>query len=205
MNNTLNHHQKRILASKHWIFDMDGTLTIGVHDFDMMRSELGLAPNQDILKTVQAMSPEQAAPMWAKIDALEYHFASLAKPMPGAFELLERLHDKGVNLGVLTRNVMPATLHTLQVCNLDQFFAPENILDRASCEPKPEPDGILLLLEQWGAKASESVMVGDYVFDLAAGRAAQVATVHIDTSAQYSWPKMSDWCIDHLDQLIATN
>jgi len=76
---------------------MDGTLTIGVHDFDMMRSELGLAPDQGILEAVQAMSPEEAAPMWEKIDAMEYYFASLAKPMPGAFELLEHLQKKGVN------------------------------------------------------------------------------------------------------------
>ena len=53
----LNEIHKKILASKHWIFDMDGTLTIGVHDFDMMRSELGLAPDQGILEAVQAMSP----------------------------------------------------------------------------------------------------------------------------------------------------
>ena len=62
MNNALSQPQKNILASQHWIFDMDGTLTIGVHDFAMMRSELGLAPDAAILETVQAMPPEQAAP-----------------------------------------------------------------------------------------------------------------------------------------------
>lgn len=201
MNNTSNQDHKRIQASKHWIFDMDGTLTIGVHDFDLMRRELGLAPDADILKTMQSMSAQQAAPLWAKLDELEYYFASLAKPMPGAFELLEHLKEKGVSLGVLTRNVMPATLHTLKTCDLDQFFAPEDILDRASCEPKPKPDGILLLLKQWGAKASQSVMVGDYLFDLEAGKAAQVSTVHIDTSETYSWPQMTDWGINHLKLL----
>lgn len=202
MNDTLNQNHKQILASKHWVFDMDGTLTLSLHDFDMMRKELGLAPKQDILKTVQAMPAEQAAPLWAKIDELEYHFASLAKPMPGAFELLEQLQSRGVNLGILTRNVMPATLHTLKTCHLDSFFTPENILDRDSCESKPNPAGIILLLDQWAAKASESVMVGDYLFDLEAGRAANVATVHINTLAQHPWPNMTDWGIDHLHQLI---
>ena len=202
MNDSVNKIHKHILAKKHWVFDMDGTLTIGVHDFDMMRSELGLAPDADILGSVQAMAPEQAAPMWDKINAMEYYFASLAKPMPGAFELLQHLYEKGVNLGILTRNVMPATLHTLKICHLDQFFMPENILDRASCEPKPHPAGILLLLQQWGAKTCDSVMVGDYLFDLEAGRASQVSTVHINTLAQFPWPHMTDWGIDHLHQLI---
>ena len=193
---------KKILACKHWIFDMDGTLTIGVHDFDMMRSELGLAPGQGILETVQAMTPEQAAPLWDKINAMEYHFASLAKPMPGAFELLEHLQNKGVNLGILTRNVMPAALQTLKACNLAGFFIPSNILDRDSCEPKPHPAGITLLLDQWGAKSSDSLMVGDYLFDLEAGKAAKVATVHINTTAHHPWPHVTDWGIDHLRQLI---
>ncbi|MFQ3212437.1 MAG: HAD superfamily hydrolase (TIGR01509 family) [Candidatus Paceibacteria bacterium] len=202
MKETLNNLQENILASKHWIFDMDGTLTIGVHDFTMMRSELGLAPDEGILETVQAMPPEQAAPMWDKINAMEYHFASLAKPMPGAFELLEHLQEKGVNLGILTRNVMPVALQTLKTCNLDGFFTANNILDRASCEPKPHPAGIVLLLDQWRAKPSDSVMVGDYLFDLEAGKAANIATVHIDTSAQHPWPHMTDWGIKDLHQLI---
>ena len=202
MNEPLKQIHKTILASKHWIFDMDGTLTIGVHDFGMMRSELGLTPDQGILETVQAMPPEQAAPLWDKINAMEYHFASLAKPMPGAFELLEHLQKKGVNLGILTRNVMPVAIQTLKTCNLDGFFTPEDILDRASCEPKPHPAGITLLLDQWGAKSSDSVMVGDYLFDLEAGKAAKVATVHINTLAQHPWPLVTDWGIGHLNQLI---
>jgi HAD superfamily hydrolase (TIGR01509 family) len=205
MNESLNPLHKNILASKHWIFDMDGTLTIGVHDFAMMRSELGLAPDADILETVQAMPPEQAAPLWDKINAMEYHFASLAKPMPGAFELLEHLQKRDVNLGILTRNVMPVALQTLKTCNLDGFFTPMDILDRDSCAPKPHPAGILLLLDQWRAKTSECVMVGDYLFDLEAGKAAEVATVHINTLAQYPWPHMTDWGIDHLHQLIGNN
>ena len=202
MNDSITKLNKNILAKKHWVFDMDGTLTIGVHDFDMMRSELGLAPNSDILATVQAMPSEQAAPIWEKINAMESYFASLAKPMPGAFELLDHLQDKGANLGILTRNVMHAAMQTLETCNLDGFFTAKDILDRNSCEPKPHPAGIQLLLAQWGAKPKDSVMVGDYLFDLEAGKAASVATIHINTSEQYPWPHVTDWGIAHLHQLI---
>lgn len=182
---------------------MDGTLTIGVHDFAMMRSELGLAPDAAILETVQAMPVEQAAPLWDKINAMEYHFASLAKPMPGAFELLAHLQERGTNLGILTRNLMPVALETLKTCNLDGFFKPCDILDRDSCTPKPHPAGIHLLLQQWQASACDSVMVGDYLFDLEAGKAAKVTTVHISTLAQHPWPHITDWGIDNLHQLIS--
>ena len=202
MNNTLTLQHKNILASQHWIFDLDGTLTLGVHDFAMMRSELGLAPDAAILEAVQAMPHERAAPLWDKINAMEYHFASLAKPMPGAFELLEQLQKAGVTLGILTRNVMPVALETLKTCNLDGFFKTCDILDRDSCAPKPHPDGIHLLLNQWGADACDSVMIGDYLFDLEAGKAANVATVHINTMAQHPWPHVTDWGINNLHQLM---
>ncbi|MCS5558189.1 MAG: HAD family hydrolase, partial [Oceanospirillaceae bacterium] len=183
MNNALYPHQKNILARQHWVFDMDGTLTIGVHDFVMIREQLGVTPDAAILETIQAMPPEQAAPLWDKINELEYHFASLAKPMPGVVELLEQLHNRGAKLGILTRNVMPVALQTLKTCHLDGFFNACDILDRDSCPPNPPPAGINFLLQQWEADANDSVMVGDYLFDLEAGKAANVATVHINTAA----------------------
>ena len=181
---------------------MDGTLTIGVHDFVMIRQELGLAPDAPILETISAMPTEQSTPLWDKIDALEHHFASLAKPMPGVFELLEHLQNKGAKLGILTRNVMPVALQTLKICNLDGFFEPCDILDRDSCSPKPDPAGINFLLQQWGADAADSVMVGDYLYDVQAGKAANVATIHIDTRGQHPWPAMTDWGISSLQQLM---
>jgi len=202
MNNTLSPQQKNILSRQHWVFDMDGTLTVGVHDFSMMRDELGLAPDAAILETVQAMPPAQAAPLWDKINAMEYHFASLAQPMPGAAELLERLHNRGAKLGILTRNVMPVALETLKACHLDGFFDVCDILDRDSCTPKPHPAGINFLLQQWQADTDDSVMVGDYLFDLEAGKAANVATVHINTMAQHPWPHATDWGIHNLHQLM---
>jgi len=202
MNNTLSPQQKNILARQHWIFDMDGTLTIGVHDFVMIRQELGLAADAAILETIQAMPPAQAAPLWDKINALEYHFASLAKPMPGVVELLEHLQNKGARLGIVTRNVMPVALQTLKTCHLDGFFNACDILDRDSCTPKPHPAGINFLLQQWEADANDTVMVGDYLFDLEAGKAASVATVHINPTAQHPWPEMTDWSINNLQQLM---
>jgi len=199
----MTHTQEKIKACQHWIFDMDGTLTLAVHDFAFMRRALGLAADAPILETIQAMPKAQAAPLWLKVNAMEQQFAEQARPMPGAFELLENLQQRGVNLGILTRNVMPVALQVLHNCGLGHFFQAQNILDRDSCQAKPHPAGIHLLLNQWQAKANESVMVGDYLYDLEAGKAANVATVHINTQAQHPWPQVTDWGIHHLHQLIS--
>ena len=190
-----------ILSRQHWIFDMDGTLTVGVHDFAMMRRELGLTDNAPILETLAQMPAEQAAPLWDKVNDLENHFASLATPMPGAKELLEKLHNRGVKMGIITRNMLSAAKQTLATCELLDYFAPECILDRDSCAPKPSPAGLQHLMQHWQAQAHDTVMVGDYLFDLQAGKAAGVATIHIDAKGTATWPEYTDWLITKLDQI----
>ena len=60
---------------------------------------------------------------------------------------------------------------------------------------------ILHLLEQWQAEASNVVMVGDYLFDLQAGKAAGAITIHMARPDGQRWPDYSDIMIDSLAEL----
>ena len=40
-----------LLKRKNWIFDLDGTLTVAVHDFDAIRKELGIPAGLPIVET----------------------------------------------------------------------------------------------------------------------------------------------------------
>ncbi len=186
----------------HWIFDLDGTLTVSAHDFDHMRRELGLAPQTPILEALGAMPPEEAAPLWQQLNDLEFYYAGKASLMQGAPELLQRLHDDGRQLAILTRNTMPVVRQTLETCRLDHFFPLEHILDRDACIPKPSPDGIERLLEFWRADATDTVMVGDYLYDLEAGKGAGVATVHLDTRGDVDWSAYTDIRVETLGQIL---
>ena len=46
---------------KHWVFDMDGTLTVAVHDFAAIRVALDIPPADDILTHLAALPAAQAA------------------------------------------------------------------------------------------------------------------------------------------------
>ncbi len=186
---------------RHWIFDLDGTLTVSAHDFEHMRRELGLAPQAPILEALQAMPEDAAAPLWEKLNELEFHYAGKASLMQGADQLLQTLHDSECRLAILTRNTMPVVNHTLRACAIDHFFPLEHILDRDSCAPKPSPDGINQLLQMWQASADDSVMVGDYLFDLEAGRNAGVATIHLDTRGDVDWSAYTDLRVENLGQI----
>jgi len=180
---------------------MDGTLTISAHDFDFIRSELGLPDQAPILEALHAMPADQAAPLWQMLNELEEHFAEKSTLMHGAAELLATLHQRGAQLAILTRNTMPVVEKTLHACGLDHFFPIDHRLDRDSCTPKPSPAGIQHLLEIWQADASNAVMVGDYLYDLQAGRGAGVTTIHLDTKGEIEWPEYTDIRVRHLHEI----
>lgn len=186
----------------HWIFDLDGTLTVSAHDFEHMRRELGLEPQVPILEALHAMPEDEAAPLWEMLNELEFYYAGKASIMQGANELLQKLHDDGRQLAILTRNTMPVVRHTLEACSIDHFFPLDHILDRDSCIPKPSPDGVQRLLDFWQADAADTVMVGDFLYDLEAGKGAGVATIHLDTRGDVDWAEFTDIRVEGLGEII---
>ncbi|NNE63373.1 MAG: HAD family hydrolase [Gammaproteobacteria bacterium] len=193
----------QLQQTSHWIFDMDGTLTVSAHDFEYIRRELGLPPEVPILEALNAMPASQAAPLWQTLNELEEHFAEKSSLMHGAVELLEKLSAKGAELAILTRNTMPVVDKTLAACGLEDFFPIEHRLDRDSCTPKPSPDGIHKLLSHWEVSAANAVMVGDYLYDLQAGRSAGVTTIHLDTGRGVDWPEYTDIKVTNLYEIQA--
>ncbi|MCP4431906.1 MAG: HAD family hydrolase [Gammaproteobacteria bacterium] len=195
--------QYQLKEISHWIFDMDGTLTISQHDFEFIRSKLGLPSQVPILEALHDMPESQAEPLWLRLNELEEHFAEKSSLMHGAVELLEKLSVQGAELAVLTRNTMPVVEKTLQACGLEHFFPVKHRLDRDSCTPKPSPDGIHQLLALWNADANNAVMVGDYLYDLQAGKSAGVTTIHLDTGRGVDWPEYTDIKVNRLAEIEA--
>lgn len=191
-----------ILGRRNWIFDMDGTLTVAVHDFEAIRKALGIGPRVPILEAIDRMPEPEATEKRIRLDELECELAERSTPMPGAGELLDALHQCGARLGILTRNNQASADTTLAACGFDHYFAKGDVLHRDSCAPKPEPDGVNRLLADWRAQPSDAVVVGDYLFDLQAGRRAGTATIYIDTSARFPWSEHADISVSHLADLL---
>lgn len=182
---------------------MDGTLTNAIHDFDAIRATLGLPPGKPILEAIAELPEEVAARLHQQLDALEYKIAERATPQPGAAELLHHLQETGAQLGILTRNGKGIAYATLDACGLRHFFEDDFVVSRDCCTPKPDGAGVELLLQRWSAPAESTVMVGDFLFDLQAGRNAEVATVHLDVSGEFSWPDLTDVEVLNLNELLA--
>ncbi len=186
---------------RHWVFDMDGTLTIAVHDFAAIREALDIPPQDDILHHLAALPEADAAAKHAWLLEHERELALNARPAAGASDLVRELHRRGCRLGILTRNAHELALLTLQAIGLGDCFATEDILGRGEAPPKPHPGGLLHLAERWRIEPRQLVMVGDYRFDLDCGRAAGAGTVLVNLP-ENPWPELADWVARDCGELL---
>ncbi len=187
---------------QHWVFDMDGTLTHAVHDFDDIRKQLELPEGIPILESLAKLPAELAAEKNQRLDEIEFEIAEQAVTQPGGEALLQQLIELGCDVGIVTRNGKAIAHATLKACGLDQYFADDSVIGRECAAPKPAPDGVSLLLKRWQANPAKAVMIGDYVFDLVAGKDAGTATVHFAKDSRGNWPDCTDYKVDSLIELL---
>lgn len=177
---------------RNWVFDMDGTLTVAVHDFAAIRVALDIPAEHDILTHLAALPAEEAAAKHAWLLEHERDLATASTAATGAVELVRELAGRGCRLGILTRNARELAHVTLEAIGVADCFPVEHILGRDEAAPKPSPDGLLKIASAWGVTPSELVMVGDYRFDLDCGRAAGARTVLVNLPDN-PWPELVDW------------
>lgn len=192
-----------ILTRKHWIFDLDGTLTVAVHDFMAIKAALGIPPEADILGYLDALQPEESAPLHIKLDRIERELSAKTSAAAGARELLATLKADGCVLGVVTRNTHAIACLTLELVGLADFFPePAFILGRHDAAPKPDPAGALQLARLWNAAAGDIVFTGDYLYDLLCGKSIGAATIHVDPSGQFRWSEHADLQVTTLHEVV---
>lgn len=180
---------------------MDGTLTVPVHDFVSMRLELGLPEGVGTLEGLAALPAAEQARLRPVLDAIGWRYVEMARPQPGAADLLAALAARGDRLGVVTRNGRRNTLATLERIGFASYFPAAAVRTRDDGAAKPAPDAVLALLSAWDAGPHDGVMVGDAVYDLQAGRAAGAATVLLDPAGDSAWRALADVCVRDLGEL----
>lgn len=99
------------------------------------------------------------------------NYSGLLQEQPGAVEVMERLRASGKRLGICTNRVGDLG-PLLRRFSLDGFFDP--IRTASNSKAKPDPEGLLLILKEWGVGPVEIAFVGDSRVDEQAARAAGV-------------------------------
>lgn len=192
---------KSLRHVRHWVFDLDGTLTKAVHDFEAIRLALGVPRGEPILEHIASLPAEPARELAHKLEQIERELCHQTESAEGAAELLARLHAEGARLGILTRNAHTLARLTLEHVGLAQYFEVDDIVGREQARPKPHTEGFERIAARWGVSPRECAMVGDFRFDLEVGRAVGALTVHVDPSGEFAWPALTDVALRSLREL----
>ncbi|MBN1488890.1 MAG: HAD family hydrolase [Phycisphaerae bacterium] len=159
-------------AIKAVIFDLDGTITRPRLDFDAIRAELALPPKQPVLEAMAQMSPERCAAAEAVLERHEREAAEQSELHDGAHATLEGLRQRGIRTGLLTRNSRRSTDTVLAKHDLAFDF----IRTREDGVTKPSGEPIEVICRVLRVSPARTLTVGDFLFDIQAGRAAGTRT-----------------------------
>ena len=176
------------------LFDLDGTLVDSRLDFDLMRQEMNLPAGVPILETLADLPVDEAERCREILARHELDGAARAFTIPGVREFLERLDARAILRGVFTRNTRVLALAVL--ARLELPF--ELVISRDDGPIKPDPAAIWKTCELWGLSPAEVLVIGDYHYDLEAGRRAGSPTVLYTAGrdpARWPWAGDADFIL----------
>ncbi len=161
-----------LMARTAVIFDLDGTLTKPILDFDLIRAEIG-GIEGPILEALGALSPQRRAEAERVVHRHELRAVERAQLYDGAVEVLSQCRARGYATAILTRNSRDNLNRIIERFDLEVDTA----RTREDGAVKPSPDGVLSICAEVGAAPEHSWMVGDFLFDILSGQRAGAKTV----------------------------
>jgi hydrogenase expression/formation protein HypE len=193
------------MAVKGVLFDFDGTLTLpGALDFPAIKKAVGCPLDQPILEFVESQPPHRQAGLMDTLEEREAEAAQASLPNRGVEECLRTLKKRQITVGILTRNRLKSVkeaLENFEKVTIDDFDA---IVTREVSLPKPHPDGVIKAASQMGLSPEELLVVGDFRFDVIAGKRAGASTVLLTNGGESVMAPDDpepDYTISHLEDL----
>jgi HAD superfamily hydrolase (TIGR01549 family) len=149
---------------------MDGTLTEELLDFEAIRREIGVSAGRGILEHISHLAGEPRSQAQEILHRHEIAAAQTCVLHEGAVEVLAVLKSRGIRTALLTRNSSACTERVLGRHKLMLDF----VATREHLPHKPHGDSILNITRHFSILPEQTLMVGDYLYDLQAARNARV-------------------------------
>lgn len=187
---------------KHWIFDLDGTLvdTVDHYALKLRRIfayfEVPLTPD-DLEKARHYFDARRFFSLYFDdsdidracqlLNQFSLELAPQAKPFDGIVNLLHYLQNQNVQLNIWTGRDKVSTQKILELCGLDHFF---KYCITGSCvsKKKPDPEGLLKVLNLSKFQLNDTIMVGDHAYDIKGARSVGVKALSVSWKTQSPHP-----------------
>jgi phosphoglycolate phosphatase len=187
-------------AIKAVIFDFDGTLAVLNIDFSAMKERVfdlmrrsGIREEAIREKYLLEIIDEVYEMLWEKnpsgaelfyqeshdiLHEVEMKAAERGRLIPGAGRTLKKLREKGIKVGIITRNCEDAVRKVFpEIDDFCDIFVSRNSVKKV----KPHPDHLTHVMDLLEISAEEAMMVGDHIIDIQAGKRVGMKTIGVLT------------------------
>ncbi|WP_040467869.1 HAD family hydrolase [Limosilactobacillus gastricus] len=180
---------------KNYFFDFDRTLAdsgmASVHATQAAFQDSNLdVPSEAEISSYMGMPAPDSFPQMANRNLLSDEINELVRKFRqfyieyedqdtslynGMLETLASLKENGKNMFVVSAKETKALKRNLTKLGIDQYFKEAVGFDVVK-HPKPAPDALLMLIDQYQYSLDESVMIGDAKYDIQMGKSAHIKT-----------------------------
>ena len=153
--------------------EADAYATEGARGIDTIRQMVRRQKGEDItLERAQEMYDEKTR---------QFHLMAEAPLMPGIIELMERIHQQGWQIGVVTGSGQRPLINRL-LTDFSDYLDEQHIVTAYDVRRgKPAPDPYLMGMEKTGTAPWQTVVVENAPLGVMAGTAARAFTIAVNT------------------------
>lgn len=180
------------------IFDMDGTITEPVFDFDAIREEIADATG--LTGDIEAFPQKERDLAWQIIMRHEQHAAEQQAVKPGTHDFLAKCRSKNIPCGLLTLNCKKSVDTLLSTFSLSF----DHIITREHPYPKPHPAPAQEMINAWGVQPKNTLLVGDYIHDIQCGQRAGTKTCFFHNPGCRDFSSEADMTVTSMQELLQT-
>jgi phosphoglycolate phosphatase len=136
----------------------------------------------EVYQTLWGKSPSGAEGFYKEshhiLHDVEMKAAEEGRLIPGTERTLENLREKGIKVGIITRNCEEAVRKVFpDIEGFCDIFVSRNSVKKV----KPHPDHLTHVMKSLKISGEEGVMVGDHIIDIQAGKRVGMRTIGVLT------------------------
>ncbi len=179
------------------IFDLDGTITKTDIRFAPFRERIGCGEG-DVLEYINRADENERKKFYSIIDEYEKEIQRDCSLNEGFEELMNFLDKRKIKTGIVTRS---SRRHAEIV--IKKLGIPiKHIISREDADPKPSGKPLIMLSEMLDIPVKKMLFVGDFLWDILAGRNAGVKTVLLVNEHSEKFSHLADHRIRKLSELV---
>ena len=167
------------------LFDWDGVIADTRLDFsEVKRRYYGDRPAM-LLEDAVTLASESRESLMRDLEELEVRGAENASLVPGVSEILEWVEESGIPWAVVSHNCRRSILTAADRIGvtLPRIVRSRDDGDRV----KPDPEALREVCSQLGADATDTLLIGDYIYDMMGARRAGMRGILVRKTIQDGW------------------